>query len=151
MVLEPGDPAPTVEARDQVGERISPGFETPTVLFFYPRDGTPGCTTEATQFDIERETYAAAGVEVYGVSTDDVDAHAAFCDDHDLDITLLADPDGEIATAFDVPIEGDRAARITVVVVDGTVHRVYPSVRPDGHARTVLADLLDDGVVTLDP
>ena len=150
MVLEPGDPAPAVAARDQRGDRVEPSLDRPTVVFFYPRDGTPGCTTEARQFEAERETYAEAGVEVYGVSTDDVDAHAAFCDEHGLGVTLLADPDGDLAAAFDVPVERDRAARTTVVVVDGTVHRVYRSVRPDGHARTVLADLLDDGVVTLE-
>ena len=150
MVLEPGDPAPAIAARDQRGERVEPAFDAPTVLFFYPRDGTPGCTTEAVQFEAERETYAEAGVEVYGVSTDDVDAHATFCDDHGLGVTLLADPDGEVAAAFGVPVEGDRAARTTVVVADGEVHRVYRSVRPDGHARTVLGDLLDDGLVALE-
>lgn len=150
MVLGPGDPAPAVAAADQHGRRVEPAFDAPTVLFFYPRDGTPGCTTEAAQFEAERETYADAGVEVYGVSTDDVDAHAEFADDHDLHLTLLADPDGDVADAFGVPVENDRVERLTVVVVDGVVHRVYRSVRPDGHARSVLLDLLDEGVVDLD-
>ncbi|MFB6353337.1 MAG: peroxiredoxin [Halobacteriales archaeon] len=150
MPLDPGDPAPAVRARDQQGNRVEPAFDDPTVVFFYPRDGTPGCTTEATQFEAERPAYADAGVTVYGVSTDDVDAHAAFAAEADLTVTLLADPDGELAAAFDVPVDDGRAARTTFVLADGAIHRVYEDVRPDGHARRVLADLLDDGLVDVD-
>ncbi|NIS34515.1 MAG: redoxin domain-containing protein [Actinobacteria bacterium] len=150
MPLEPGDPAPSVAAEDQHGNPVELAFEQPTVLFFYPRDGTPGCTTEATQFEAERETYDEAGLATYGVSTDDVAAHAEFAERQGLEVTLLADPDGELAAAFDVPVENGRAARTTFVLADGEVHRVYRSVRPDGHARTVLGDLLDDGLAALD-
>ena len=64
MPLEPGDPAPPVTAATQTGERITVDFEAPAVLFFYPADATPGCTTEANQFDRELETYRDAGVDV---------------------------------------------------------------------------------------
>lgn len=150
MPLAPGDPVPSVSARDQSGEPIELEFDDPTVLYFYPRDGTPGCTTEATQFEAERETYAEAGVAAYGVSTDDVESHAKFAEAEDLAVPLLADPNGDIAAAFDVPVENDRAARTTVVLTDGRVHRVYEDVTPDGHARRVLEDLLADTLVELD-
>lgn len=148
--LEPGDPSPAVAAHDQTGESVEPAFDEPTVLFFYPRDGTEGCTTEARQFEAERETYAEAGVTAYGVSTDDAEAHAEFAAAEDLSVPLLADPEGELAAAFGVPIENGRAARTTFVLADGEVRRVYEDVRPDGHARRVLEDLLVDGLAELD-
>jgi peroxiredoxin Q/BCP len=153
MPLEVGDPAPSVSAPNQDGEPVTVDVDGPTVLYFYPRDGTPGCTTEAEQFTLEQESYRDAGVTVYGVSTDSVDSHAEFARAQGIGIDLLADPNGEIADAFDVDIDESRhaAARTTFVIVDGTVHRVYTGVNPDGHPRTVLLDLLDDGVVSLDP
>jgi len=78
MPLAAGDDAPTVTARNQDGEEVSPAFEEPTVVYFYPKDDTPGCTVEANQFQRERETYRDAGVDVYGVSVDDVDSHRSF-------------------------------------------------------------------------
>lgn len=150
MPLTPGDPAPAAAAPNQAGEPVELSFDEPTVLFFYPRDGTPGCTTEARQFTAERATYDEAGVEAYGVSTDDVEAHADFAAEEGLGVTLLADPDGELAQAFGVPVENGRAARTTFVLADGEVNRVYQDVRPDGHARRVLEDLLADGLAELD-
>jgi peroxiredoxin Q/BCP len=151
MPLEPGTDAPTVTAPNQHGESVAPSFDQPTVLYFYPEDGTPGCTTEATEFDRELETYRDAGVAVYGVSTDSVDSHAAFAAAHGIEFDLLADPDGTVAAAFDVDRRSTgEAARTTFVVVDGEVYDVYTGVTPDGHARDVLGDLLDDGVVDLD-
>jgi peroxiredoxin Q/BCP len=102
MPLEPGTPAPTVSALNQSGRERTPSFDDPTVVYFYPADNTPGCTTEATEFETERETYREAGVTVYGVSVDDVDSHAAFAEQHDIAFDLLADPEGDIAAAFDV-------------------------------------------------
>lgn len=153
MPLEVGAPAPSVSAPNQHGETVTVDVVGPTVLYFYPRDGTPGCTTEAEQFTLERESYRDAGVAVYGVSTDSVDSHAEFAADQGIEVDLLADPDGVVADAYDVEIDDAHhaAARTTFVIVDGTVHRVYTGVNPDGHARTVLMDLLDDGVVSLDP
>lgn len=150
MPLRPGDPTPTVSAPNQNGTAVELRFEDPTVLFFYPRDGTPGCTTEAVQFEVEREAYAETGVAAYGVSTDPVEAHETFAEEEDLSIPLLADPDGEVAAAFGVPLENGRAARTSFALVDGTVHRVYEEVNPDGHARRVLEVLLEDGMVELD-
>ncbi len=149
-MLEKGDNAPSVSAPNQDGETVEPSFDGPTVLYFYPKDDTPGCTTEANQFQKEQETYEDAGVDVYGVSTDDVDSHRAFADKYDIEFDLLADPDGEIAEKFGVEVSGGTTGRTTFVLVGGEVHRVYSSVNPDGHARDVLMDLLDDGLVELE-
>ena len=102
MTLDTGDAAPTVEATNQRGETIELDFLKPTVLYFYPRDDTPGCTTEAEQFDAELESYHDAGVSVFGVSTDDVESHEEFAEKYELRFDLLADPEGEIADGFGV-------------------------------------------------
>lgn len=148
-MLESGDPAPDVSALNQHGETVSPSYDGVTVLYFYPEDETPGCTVEAQQFTTEAESYADAGVTVYGVSTDDVESHADFAEKEGIEFDLLADPDEDVCEAFGVPRITGRAKRTTFVVVDGTVERVYESVDPDGHARDLLLDLVDDGVVTL--
>jgi peroxiredoxin Q/BCP len=150
MPLDPGDPAPAVRAENQDGETVELDFEAPTVLYFYPRDGTRGCSVEAREFDAELDGYRAAGVSVYGVSTDDVDSHAEFADSEDLGFDLLADPDGEVAGAFGVDVreDGDEpaAARTTFVLACGEVGAVYTGVDPDGHASEVLADLRELGL-----
>ncbi|AFO55326.1 alkyl hydroperoxide reductase/ Thiol specific antioxidant/ Mal allergen [Natrinema sp. J7-2] len=149
MPLAAGDDAPTVTAPNQDGEAVTLAFEEPTVLYFYPKDDTPGCTIEATQFQRERETYRNAGVDVYGVSTDDVESHRSFCDSEGLEFDLLADPDAAIAEAFDVELRDGVTARTTFLLADGNVTAVYEDVDPDGHARDVLLDALEDGLVTL--
>lgn len=153
MTLETGAATPTVRAENQDGETVELTFDEPTVLYFYPKDETPGCSLEARQFQTELATYRDAGVDVYGVSFDDADAHAAFCESEGLEFDLLADPEGEIAAAFDVErreVKGHTVtARTTFVCADGTVQAVYTGVDPDGHARTVLGDMLDDGLVSL--
>jgi peroxiredoxin Q/BCP len=147
MVLETGSDAPEISARNQRGERVTPDFETAAVVYFYPRDDTEGCTIEARQFEDHRETFADAGVGVYGVSTDDVASHRAFADEYDLGFDLLADPDASVAAAFDVPVADGAAARTTFVIVAGRVVGVYEGVHPDGHARDVLRDLAELGLV----
>ncbi|MDJ1432706.1 peroxiredoxin [Halostagnicola sp. A-GB9-2] len=149
MALETGDDAPEVTAPNQDGEAISPAFDEPTVVYFYPRDDTPGCTVEANQFQRERDTYRDAGVTVYGVSTDGVDSHRDFCEQEGLEFDLLADTEGDVADAFDVDRSGGAAARTTFFLDDGEVKSVYENVDPDGHARAVLGDALEDGHVTL--
>jgi peroxiredoxin Q/BCP len=150
MPLEQEDPAPTVSALNQHGKEITPSFDEPAVVYFYPADDTPGCTTEATEFEREIETYNEAGVMVYGVSVDDVDSHESFAAKHDIEFDLLADPDGEVAEAFDVERQANGVTgRTTFVVINEEIYDVYTGVDPEGHAREVLGDLLDDGVVEL--
>jgi peroxiredoxin Q/BCP len=145
-MLDAGADAPEVTATDHDGESVTLAFDEPTVLYFYPRDDTPGCTVEAEEFDEELAAYRDAGVAVYGVSTDDAESHAAFRAKHDLDIDLLADPDGAVAAAFGVPVDGGTADRVTFVLDDGEVKRIYRGVDPQGHARDVLRDLVDEDV-----
>ena len=147
-MLDAGDDAPEVTAPDHDGEPVTLAFAEPTVLYFYPRDDTPGCTVEARGFDEELSAYHDAGVAVYGVSTDAVDSHAAFRTKHDLAIDLLADPDGDVAAAFGVDTDGGTADRVTFVLDDGVVRRVYHGVDPEDHARDVLRDVLDAGIAT---
>lgn len=148
-MLSEGDDAPSVEATNQDGETVTLGYDEPTVVYFYPRDNTPGCTIEANSFEKEYDEYEAAGVRVYGVSTDDVESHREFADEQGLTFDLLADPEGDIAEAFGVPLQGDIATRHTFVVVDGKIARVYENVSPDGHGRDLLLELAEDGVVEL--
>jgi len=150
MVLEPGDPAPEVSAPNQDGESVTPNWRGVSVVYFYPKDDTPGCTTEAEQFQAELESYRDADVTVYGVSVDDVDSHAAFAAEYDIAFDLLADPDGDVVDAFDVDRTRGVASRTTFVVVGGSIQAVYDGVNPDGHARNVLADLAETGIVSLE-
>lgn len=150
MTLDRGESAPPISAPNQRGEEVTPAFGDPTVVYFYPRDDTPGCTTEATEFAAEHESYRDAGVTVYGVSTDDVESHREFAADQDIPFDLLADPEGEIADAFGVPHESGAAARTTFVVSEGEIESVYEGVDPSGHARTVLSEMLDRELVSLD-
>jgi peroxiredoxin Q/BCP len=149
MPLSPGDDAPSIAATNQDGERLTLRFQQPTILYFYPRDDTPGCTTEATEFDDALPAYSKAGIAVYGVSTDDADSHRAFADEYDLGFDLLADPDGKVAEAFDVPVENGAAQRTTFVIVGGAVRAVYDGVYPEGHAEAVLEDLVETGLITV--
>jgi peroxiredoxin Q/BCP len=150
MVLEPGDAAPELSASNQDGETVDLDWTGVSVVYFYPKDDTPGCTVEAEQFQTELDTYRDADVTVYGVSVDDVDSHRDFAEEYGLGFDLLADPDHELVEAFDVETTRGVSARTTFVVVDGRIQAVYEGVDPDGHARNVLKDLLETGIVSLD-
>ena len=142
MTLEAGDPAPEVSAANQDGETVSPDFEEPTVVYFYPRDGTPGCTLEAREFEADLESFRQSGAAVYGVSTDDVDSHREFADEEELSFDLLADPDGAVAEAFGLTAQDDFVERITFVLADGEVQAVVDAdtMQPEGHAADVLEE-----------
>lgn len=147
MVLEPGESVPDIAADNQWGERVRPDFATPTVVYFYPADDTPGCTTEATQFERRYEQYDGYEVPVYGVSTDTVDSHCDFAQAYDLSFDLLADPDGKLADAFGVDMVDGRTRRTTFVIAHNRVLGLYEGVRPDGHATNVLRDLGEAGLL----
>ena len=147
MALVPGESVPRIVADNQHGERVRPDFATPTVLYFYPKDDTPGCTTEARQFEDEAERYEEHGVSVYGVSTDSVESHREFAEREGLSFDLLADPDGAVAEAFGVELTDGHARRTTFVIAHGQVVGLYEGVRPDGHATNVLRDLSEAGLL----
>jgi thioredoxin-dependent peroxiredoxin len=142
-LIEEGQPAPDFELRTDAGEtvRLSDFRGRPVVLYFYPRDDTPGCTKQACGI---RDGYAAfreRGIEVLGVSTDTEAKHRRFKEKHGLPFTLLADPEQTIGAAYGVMQEGKNSyARSTFVIdADGNVAKVMRRVQPDKHATQVLA------------
>jgi thioredoxin-dependent peroxiredoxin len=99
------------------------------VLYFYPKDETPGCTKEACAFRDSYEVFAEAGAEVIGVSSDSVDKHAAFAGHHELPFTLLSDEGGQVRKSYGVPSTlGILPGRVTYVIDrTGTVRHVFNS------------------------
>ncbi|MEF8856711.1 MAG: peroxiredoxin [Haloplanus sp.] len=146
-MLEPGDPAPNVSALNQDGETVTPDFTDRTVVYFYPKDFTGGCTTEAAEFQAALPEFRELGVTVYGISTDDVATHADFADAEGLLFDLLADPEGSVASAFGVTVEDGVTGRATILLADGEVVETYDRVDPVGHARDVLTDARREFVV----
>ncbi|MFC7137958.1 peroxiredoxin [Halobaculum litoreum] len=141
-MLSSGDPAPEVTASNQHGETVSPDFAAPTVVYFYPKDFTGGCTIEANEFEDVLPEYRDAGITVYGVSMDDAESHAGFAEEEGLTFDLLADPDGDVAEAFGLDADEGYTDRRTFVLADGVVVATYdPELAdPSGHAREVLDD-----------
>jgi peroxiredoxin Q/BCP len=149
-MLAVGAPAPDFHSQVVSGDQLAPvslaDFHgRKLVLYFYPKDNTPGCTKEACAF---RDGYArlqAAGIAVLGCSIDSAESHKAFIRKYRLPFPLLLDPDRSIARAYGaengIPILGlDR--RITYVIgEDGRISKVYPSVDPGVHAKQIVHDL----------
>jgi peroxiredoxin Q/BCP len=110
------------------------------ILYFYPRDGTPGCTREACAFRDSWTRLAGTGAQVLGVSSDDVASHAHFARDHHLPFPLLADTDGRIARAYGVGSTFGLDARVTFIIdASGRILRVFPHVDPAIHANEVIS------------
>jgi thioredoxin-dependent peroxiredoxin len=139
-----GQALPEVEFITEEGERISAGDlgGQRTVLYFYPKDDTPGCTKEACAFRDRMTDYAEAGIRVYGVSLDSPDSHRRFREKYGLNFPLLTDEDGRAAAALGVLREGRRRAkRVTFLLdPDGRVSQIYPEVSPETHADEILKD-----------
>lgn len=159
-MLEPGQPAPDFSTQMVTGDQVSPvrlaDFRgRKLVLYFYPKDETPGCTKEACAF---RDGYARLtqhGIAVLGCSVDSADAHKEFIRKYHLPFPLLLDPDHTIAKAYGaangIPILGlDR--RVTYVIgEDGKITKVYPKVDPAIHATEIIHDLGADKPVVPKP
>jgi len=140
--LRAADPSAilTIEVHDQFGRthRLGDYHGQPIVVYFYPKDDTPGCTIEGKEFRDLLEQFHALECAVIGVSTDSSASHRAFADKHGLPFTLLADEQGELARAFGV-LNGKRAERATFVLDrDGRVARSFLDVIPRSHAQRVL-------------
>ncbi len=151
MALQVGDPAPDFTAHTDAGETITlSGLRgKPVVLYFYPKDNTPGCTREACDFRDEHAAFAKKKAVVLGVSPDSVKSHAGFKAKHELPFTLVADPDKAIANAYGVYAEknmyGKKVMGIvrTTFLVDenGKIAAIWPKVKVDGHVAAVLEAL----------
>jgi peroxiredoxin Q/BCP len=141
-MLEAGDPAPEVSAPNQHGDTVILEFEEPTVVFFYPKDFTGGCTIEANEFQERLPEFQELGVHVYGVSLDGVESHADFAEEEGLAFDLLADTEGEVAAAFGLDTDEGYTDRITFLLDGGEVVATYdPELAdPSGHATEVLED-----------
>jgi peroxiredoxin Q/BCP len=140
-LLPVGAPAPDFEGRDVAGKavRLSEQRGHAAVVYFYPKDGTPGCTTEACAFRDAWKRYEARGVTVFGVSRDSESSHKDFRAHHSLPFPLVADEDGTIDRAYGVPSLLGMSKRVTFLVgPDGKVSHVWPDVDPGVHADEVL-------------
>jgi peroxiredoxin Q/BCP len=147
-VISEGSPAPDFELTSDAGERVklSDFRGRPVVLYFYPKDDTPGCTTEACEFRDAYDVYRERGAEILGVSPDDEASHAKFRSKYELPFTLLADPEHEVAEKYGVWGERNFAGkkymginRSTFVIdAEGNVARAMLGIKPAGHAEEVL-------------
>jgi peroxiredoxin Q/BCP len=143
--IQVGDKAPDFTLTSQAGEqvRLQDRLERGVVvLYFYPRDETKGCTAEACAFRDSYEVFTDAGAEVIGVSSDSVDRHASFADNHRLPFTLLSDPGGRIRKAYGISATlGVIPGRVTFVIDrDGTVRHAFGSMVNIGrHVEDALA------------
>lgn len=146
--LDAGDPAPDFSTEDETGRTwtLDDLRGQPFVLYFYPRDDTPGCTTQAVSFRDAMPGFERLDVTVLGVSDDDAESHRAFKAKHGRDFPLLVDEGGELADTYGVwgkkkmfgnEFYGNQRATF-LVDAEGEIARVWPKVDPEGHAVEVL-------------
>ncbi|MCU0524420.1 MAG: peroxiredoxin [Elainella sp. Prado103] len=143
MPLAVGDLAPGFTVKDTQGNlvNLSDFAEKTVVLYFYPKDDTPGCTKEACSFRDSYAEYQGKDIVVLGVSMDDEASHQQFTTKFNLPFPLLADTDGAITKAYDVD-GGGYAKRVTYVIDgSGKISQVYTSIKTDTHASDILAAL----------
>jgi thioredoxin-dependent peroxiredoxin len=149
--LAVGQPAPEFELEDQDGQlhSLEDYRDQWVVLYFYPKDQTPGCTTEACEFRDNIFAFKALNAQIIGVSLDDAESHQAFSEKHGLPFPLLADVDGKAADAYGVKTKmfGMTVAKRQTYIIDpaGKIAKHYEEVDPESHSRQVLADLKELG------
>lgn len=139
-----GNTAPSIESTAHNGTRVSLASlkGNPVVVYFYPKDDTPGCTREANEIRDLWQKIQQTGAVVLGVSTDDTESHVAFANKYSLPFLLLPDKDATIAKAYGVPLRMGTAKRVTFIIDrQGKVAKVFPEVNPQGHAAEILATL----------
>ena len=150
-MLKPGDRAPDAVfvLADGTHVNVAALGGRPAVIYFYPKDDTPGCTTEAKDFSALAADFAALGARVIGVSKDSPQSHVKFAKKHDLSVELISDVDGVLCEAFGVWIEKSMYGRTYMGIeratflidADGQVASVWGKVKVKGHAESVLATL----------
>ena len=139
--------APEFELADQTGQlhSLEDYREQWVVLYFYPKDETPGCTKEACEFRDNIFAFRDLNTQILGVSLDDVDSHREFAENHSLPFPLLADTDGRAADAYGVKTRmfGMTVARRQTFIIgpNGTIAKHYEEVKPGEHSAQVIADL----------
>jgi len=151
MAITSGKPAPDFSLQDESGKtvRLSDFRGRTILLYFYPKDDTPGCTKEACNFRDDYSAYEDAGVIILGISPDTTKSHAKFKTKYNLPFPLLADPEHQIAIAYGVwgrkkfmGKEYDGILRTTFLIgPDSAIIKVYENVKPAEHSVEVLAEL----------
>ena len=142
-----GQLAPDFELTDQDGllHSLEDYRDRWVVLFFYPKDGTPGCTTEACEFRDNIFAFRDLNTQILGISMDDAESHKAFSEEHGLPYPLLADVEGHVAESYGVKTRmfGLTVAKRQTFIVDpdGNLVKHYETVKPATHSKDVLADL----------
>ena len=142
-----GSPAPEFKLQDQAGQwhSLSDYRGKWIALYFYPKDDTPGCTTEACSFRDNVFAFDKEGAVILGISVDDVASHKAFKEKHGLPFTLLADPDKAVTRRYGVLKNYGimEVARRDTFIIDpqGRIAKHYESVNPQGHSQVVLEDI----------
>ncbi|MHB1987423.1 MAG: thioredoxin-dependent thiol peroxidase [Acidimicrobiales bacterium] len=149
--LQAGDIAPAFDLEDEHGKVVSLSSYRAkrVVVYFYPADDTPGCTKQACQFSDLFDQFAAAGVDVIGISPDDAQSHRRFREHHGLTVRLLSDPGHDVMKAYGAFGEKTLYGKKTIGVIrttvlvgpDAKVERAWYHVRADGHAAKVLEAL----------
>jgi peroxiredoxin Q/BCP len=139
-----GDSLPDLDLTTESGEHVDTADLTgqKTVLYFYPKDDTPGCTKEACAFRDRMEDYVAAGIQVRCVSLDSPESHREFREKYGLNFPLLTDEGGRASESLGVLRENRKGAnRVTFLLApDGIISKTYPEVTPDTHADEILED-----------
>lgn len=153
MPLSAGSKAPDFSLHDENGEKqtLSSFFGQPIVLYFYPKDDTPGCTTEACNFRDDYQAYLDAGVKILGVSPDTSASHAKFKTKFQIPFNLLADEGHQVCEMYGAwgtkkmyGNEYQGVLRTTFLInAQGTILKVFEKVRPAEHSKEVLAALLE--------
>jgi len=148
MLVKIGDKVPDIKVKDMNGKDVSlKDFKGKRlVVYFYPKDDTPGCTAEACSFRDNHEKIEKMGVKVIGISTDSIESHKKFAGKHNLPFTLLSDSEHKLAEAFGVwklkNFMGKKFFGIerTTFVIDenGKIAYIFEKVKPQGHAEEVI-------------
>jgi peroxiredoxin Q/BCP len=147
MPIETGIPAPDFELPDEADKvrRLADYRGKQVLLYFYPKDDTPGCTTEACNFRDNIYAFKAIGAAVVGISIDDVESHQKFSEKYKLPFVILADETGATAEAYGVlrdwKLTKIAARQSFLVNPEGVIAKHYEDVDPDNHTQEVLADL----------
>ena len=145
--IKVGSKAPnfTLSDQDSIQHQLSDYEGSWVILYFYPKDDTPGCTTQACDFRDAVKRIIASKSNVFGVSLDSVESHKRFADKNNLPFSLLSDESGEVSEAYDSLnnfMSFKSAKRNTFIIdPDGKVAKIYLSVKPSTHSQMVLNDL----------
>ena len=150
-MIEAGMKAPDFTLKDGKGNEVSLSsfLGKKVILYFYPKDNTPGCTRQACAFAGAYAAFREKDVAVVGISRDSVASHVKFAEKYDLPFTLLSDPDRLAIDAYGVWQEKTRCGKTSMGIVrttfvigaDGKIERIMPNVKPDTNAAEILAEL----------